>query len=193
MTNNELQTNLDAILADKNTNLLSENLKSGVTLLGVNGTYTGQDIDVYTQAIHTLYTDTSNMVFEKHSFADMGLIFPDNITLAEDINGQVPFYPYVTDSGNILDAGILVNESSNVVYPYFVGDKNCVYAFDKMLNFTTKIEGRAETNGYVYANGNFKLYGNGTQMIWISSNSNITLDDYTSGNVLSLTLQNQSM
>lgn len=190
---NDLQIKLDAILADKNTNLLPENLKSGVTLLGVNGTYTGQDIDVYTQAVHTLYANTSDMVFEKHSFADMGLIFPDNITLAEDMNGQVPFSPYVTDSSHILDAGILVNESSNVVYPYFVGDKNCVYAFDKMLNFTTKIEGRAETNGYVYANGNFKLYGNGTQMIWISINSNITLDDYTSGNVLSLTLQNQGM
>lgn len=32
---NELQTNLDAILNDKNTNLLPENLKAGVTCLGV--------------------------------------------------------------------------------------------------------------------------------------------------------------
>lgn len=35
---NELQTNLDAILNDKNTNCLPENLKSGVTLLGITGT-----------------------------------------------------------------------------------------------------------------------------------------------------------
>ena len=35
---NQLQTNLDAILQDKNTNLLSENLKAGVTCLGVTGT-----------------------------------------------------------------------------------------------------------------------------------------------------------
>lgn len=35
---NELQTKLDAILQDKNTNLLPENLKAGVTCLGVNGT-----------------------------------------------------------------------------------------------------------------------------------------------------------
>lgn len=35
---NKLQTKLDAILEDKNTNLLSENLKAGVTCLGVNGT-----------------------------------------------------------------------------------------------------------------------------------------------------------
>lgn len=41
---NDLQTKLDAILADKNTNLLPENLKSGVTLLGVEGTMKS-DID----------------------------------------------------------------------------------------------------------------------------------------------------
>ena len=34
---NDLQTKLDAILLDKNTNLLPENLKKGVTLLGVEG------------------------------------------------------------------------------------------------------------------------------------------------------------
>lgn len=34
---NELQQNLDAILLDKNTNLKPENLKSGVTCLGVTG------------------------------------------------------------------------------------------------------------------------------------------------------------
>ena len=35
---NQLQENLDAILLDKNTNLLPENLKQGVTCLGVEGT-----------------------------------------------------------------------------------------------------------------------------------------------------------
>lgn len=40
---NELQTKLDAILQDKNTNLLPENLKSGVTCLGVNGTLVSGD------------------------------------------------------------------------------------------------------------------------------------------------------
>lgn len=36
--NNKLQDNLDAILQDKNTNLKPENLKEGVTCLGVDGT-----------------------------------------------------------------------------------------------------------------------------------------------------------
>ena len=35
---NELQQNLDEILLDKETNLLSQNLKEGVTVLGVTGT-----------------------------------------------------------------------------------------------------------------------------------------------------------
>lgn len=38
---NELQTKLDAILLDKNTNLLPENLKAGVTCLGIEGTLEG--------------------------------------------------------------------------------------------------------------------------------------------------------
>ena len=43
---NELQTKLDAILLDKNTNLLPENLKAGVNCLGVNGTYEGSSGNV---------------------------------------------------------------------------------------------------------------------------------------------------
>ena len=35
---NQLQENLDAILLDKNTNLKPENLKQGITCLGVEGT-----------------------------------------------------------------------------------------------------------------------------------------------------------
>ena len=38
---NDLQTKLDAILLDKNTNLLPENLKKDVTCLGITGTYEG--------------------------------------------------------------------------------------------------------------------------------------------------------
>ena len=37
---NQLQENLDAILLDKNTNLKPENLKEGVTCLGIEGTAT---------------------------------------------------------------------------------------------------------------------------------------------------------
>ena len=42
---NELQTKLDAILLDKNTNLLPENLKKNVTVLGITGTLETGGID----------------------------------------------------------------------------------------------------------------------------------------------------
>lgn len=42
---NELQTKLDAILEDKNTNLLPENLKKNVTCLGITGTLENSGID----------------------------------------------------------------------------------------------------------------------------------------------------
>ena len=42
---NELQTKLDAILLDKNTNLLPENIKKNVTVLGITGTLENGGID----------------------------------------------------------------------------------------------------------------------------------------------------
>ena len=44
---NQLQENLDAILLDKNTNLLPENIKKDVTILGVTGTLEGDNINDY--------------------------------------------------------------------------------------------------------------------------------------------------
>lgn len=52
---NELQQNLDAILLDKNTNLKPENLKSGVTCLGVEGTLSkGTDTSDATATIYDI-------------------------------------------------------------------------------------------------------------------------------------------
>lgn len=45
---NELQTKLDMILEEKNINLKPENLKVGVTCLGVEGTYEGESKVTYT-------------------------------------------------------------------------------------------------------------------------------------------------
>lgn len=44
----KLQDNLDLILNDKNTNLKPENLKDGVTCLGIEGTYIGSSEGVIT-------------------------------------------------------------------------------------------------------------------------------------------------
>lgn len=37
----ELETNLNIILDEKMTKIIPENIKAGVTILGITGTYTG--------------------------------------------------------------------------------------------------------------------------------------------------------
>ena len=57
---NQLQDNLNAILQDKNTNLKPENLKAGITCLGVTGTLeqnTGSDVEpIYVTSNYTVKT-----------------------------------------------------------------------------------------------------------------------------------------
>lgn len=38
----ELNNNIEAILIEKQTKLLPENIKAGITILGITGTYTGE-------------------------------------------------------------------------------------------------------------------------------------------------------
>ena len=55
-----LQENLDAIKLDKDTNLKPENLKAGITCLGVNGTLT-QNVVFDPSKIVTTSTSTSDI------------------------------------------------------------------------------------------------------------------------------------
>lgn len=75
---NELQTNLDKILEDKNTNLLPENLKAGVTCLGVEGTMTA-GIDT-SDATAT----TSDILSDKTAYVN-----------GEKITGSIPKCTYL--------------------------------------------------------------------------------------------------
>lgn len=60
---NQLQENLDAILQDKNTNLLSENLKAGVICLGVEGTMSeGLDTSDATATVNDIAQDKTAYV-----------------------------------------------------------------------------------------------------------------------------------
>lgn len=79
---NELQTKLDTILEDKNTNLLPENLKAGVTCLGVNGNFNG-----------TLSTVKSNLVVADYSKQlDASIDYKDYWTLwNKNITFRLPF------------------------------------------------------------------------------------------------------
>lgn len=59
----ELQTNLNTILADKNVNLLPQNLKEGVTCLGVTGTMkSGIDTSDATATINDIAQDKTAYV-----------------------------------------------------------------------------------------------------------------------------------
>ena len=75
MASNELQDTLDRILTEKNAKLIPENIKKGVTILGITGTFEAttevqEQINTLTQENATL-TETIN----------------ENNVIAEDILG----------------------------------------------------------------------------------------------------------
>lgn len=43
MSTQELENNLRLILEEKNLKLVPENIKAGITILGITGTYTGEN------------------------------------------------------------------------------------------------------------------------------------------------------
>ena len=57
----ELENKLQLILEDKNTNLLPENLKAGVTCLGVEGTYAGPIKTVSSDEIVNITTKATTL------------------------------------------------------------------------------------------------------------------------------------
>ena len=69
---NQLQENLDAILLDKNTNLKPENLKQGITCLGVIGTLeTGTDNELVDTSITFIKTLLSKPLSKKIETSDI--------------------------------------------------------------------------------------------------------------------------
>lgn len=87
---NQLQENLDAILLDKNTNLKPENLKEGVTCLGVDGTMQSG-------------IDTS----DANATADDILMNKTAYINGEKITGTLPLFPnsrtFVVDNAGVTD------------------------------------------------------------------------------------------
>lgn len=59
-----LQENLNAIKLDKDTNLKPENLKAGITVLGVSGTYEGSGSSYELVSLSALETGTSIIGFK---------------------------------------------------------------------------------------------------------------------------------
>lgn len=79
---NELQTKLDAILNDKNTNLLPEHLKAGVTCLGVEGNFEGSTTDVPIKLFKTVEEMNSAVDVEEGDCALVYNLEPITVTEA---------------------------------------------------------------------------------------------------------------
>ena len=94
---NQLQENLDTILLDKNTNLKPENLKQGVTCLGVEGTMQS-GID----------TSDANAVAEDISINKTAYVNGQKIT------GTLPLFPN-TRTFTVSNAGVTNNTEDSTL------------------------------------------------------------------------------
>lgn len=73
---NELQTKLDAILEDKNTNLLPEHLKAGVTCLGVEGEFEGSTSDAPVKLFETIEEMQADEAAEE---GDLAVVYREEV------------------------------------------------------------------------------------------------------------------
>lgn len=94
---NQLQTNLDAILQDKNTNLLPENLRQGVTCLGVEGTMqSGVDTSDANAA-------ANDITIDKTAYVN-----------GEKVTGTLPLFPN-TRTFTVSNAGVTNNTEDSTL------------------------------------------------------------------------------
>lgn len=109
---NELQTNLNNILADKNANLLPENLRKGITLLGVEGTLES--------GVDTSDADatTSDIAHYKTAYVN-----------GQKITGTIAEYPY----NNSINGGIVTDDVSAKDITIWNKNSDTDLLFDKIL------------------------------------------------------------
>ena len=97
---NQLQENLDAILLDKNTNLKPENLKAGVTCLGVDGTLVSGDFGSITAVPADVkkgkkFIDTTG-VLRKGTFPDISYSSSSMMSSYSVVDYDAPsYYRYI--------------------------------------------------------------------------------------------------
>ena len=106
---NQLQENLDAILLDKNTNLKPENLKEGVTCLGIEGTMNSgidtSDANATANDIvrdKTAYVNGEKITGTIQEMRNQPYLIPvqDAVVTLEDRGGRVNFTCNVVNNGN---------------------------------------------------------------------------------------------
>lgn len=158
---NELQTKLDAILLDKNTNLKPENLKSGVTCLGVNGTLesggssdynaklvptngriTDYITEISTQLDTSSVTDMSSMFYSCKNLTTIPLLDTSSVT---DMNSMFQDCTNLTtipllNTSNVTNMGSLFYNCTNLTeIPLLDTSKvtTMSYTFHNCTNLTT--------------------------------------------------------
>lgn len=123
----ELQTVLNNILADKNTNLKPENLKKGVTCLGVTGTLEAstssggvkQFSTVEEMNASTGNTEGDLAIVYRNILANMTadtetqyITFPDTVTLPTAFTGEYYGRIRAVDSSAMFDGQVMLNQTS---------------------------------------------------------------------------------
>ena len=123
---NELQTNLDEILLDKETNLLPENLKEGVTVLGVEGSLkvTGSDSNIKLfETIEDMNNDPNPkeddlaVVYReetqpfKEDTETQFITFPEQVVLDEPFTSNVYGMLRAVDESVMFDGQVMLDES----------------------------------------------------------------------------------
>ena len=128
---NELQETLDSILDDKETNLKPENLRSGVSLLGVRGTLKESSVDpLYATTDYTTPTYTLNLneVGEEIQLYDNYVIIhtsENKFKLFSKSDTTIPLNTYDIDS-RVFILGIWDNK----LYLYLSSNGNAYYTID---------------------------------------------------------------
>ena len=115
---NELQTKLDAILNDKNTNLLPEHLKAGVTCLGVRGNFEGNTSDTPVKLFETVEKMNADTTADEDDLAVIysssiqnanadsvfsSAIFPATVVLPQAVTSSISITYVSTDSSVMFD------------------------------------------------------------------------------------------
>lgn len=122
----ELQNNLNAILLDKNTNLLPENLKEGVTVLGVEGSLkvTGSDSNIKLfETVEDMNSDPNSkeddlaVVYReeiqpfKEDTETQFITFPEQVILDEPFTGDVYGMLRAVDESVMFNGQVMLSQS----------------------------------------------------------------------------------
>ena len=122
----ELQNNLDAILLDKNTNLLPQNLKEGVTVLGVEGSLkvTGSDSNIKLfETVEDMNNDPNPkeddlaVVYReeiqpfKEDTETQFITFPEQVILDEPFTGDVYGMLRAVDESVMFNGQVMLSQS----------------------------------------------------------------------------------